>query len=291
MIETISFIQLFKKCMRGIGYTMGTPAQGEFFERVTDAINDGVRRVWRAAKWPQLMLFEKRIYRMPWAADIAWSLGHECFYEGRYYRATEDSPTGFPDSSDGWQEIPEGEMVKFIALDQPWEAHEMALNGIDLAAFAFDGDPRLSAAKPISGCKWMGDLPGGGTARVLLPSSAPSVVTVCFLPKVIRFDVQAYNAGQTYFYGDVVYDEASGECYRCIVQTSSGELDGGAWERVRLPRFMEGAVKAFVKAEFMEDEQGRAVARKRFDDELQQLKEEFIGATGAFDEAAIDLGE
>lgn len=291
MVDYVSFRALYRKCVRGLGYTLGDPAQGQFLERVADVMSDAIARVWRAAQWPQLMLWEKRVYRRPWEMGIVWRLGHECYFGGKYYEAMVDGPSEVPGEGEQWRELGKGEMAKFIALDQPWESHEIGLSGIDLGHFAFDGDPRYGKAKVIAGCQWMGDFPGGGTTRVLLPESAPNEVTVCYLPKVPRVDGEWFDASATYFYGDVVYDGASGECYRCTVKEASGAITAEAWEKVRIPQFMAGVIKAYVKSEFMEDEQGRATTRKRFEDELARLKEDMVGATGAFDEAAIDLGD
>lgn len=291
MIDYVSFRTLYRQCLRGIGYTLGEPKEGEFFERVADAMSDALSRLWRSVRCPQLMLWEKRVYRRPWGPEVAWLRGHECYFGGKYFEALVDGPTEVPGESEQWRQVPDGELVKFVALDQPWEAHEMALNGIDLGHFAFDGDPRLGKAKAIAGCKWSGDYPGGGTTRVLLPENAPNEVVVCFLPKAPRVEGTLYDGSATYGYGDVVYDEASGECYRCVAKRAGTPLSGRDWEMVRIPRFLVAAIKVYVKGEFMEEEQGRSHMRKRFEEEVERLREELIGATGAFDEATVDLGE
>ncbi len=290
MLETVSCERLMRRCASAVGFTAGVPSGSGFGERLCDTVNDAVARVWGKARWPQLTVFERRWFRPPWGEGVAYEAGQEVWHAGAYWRAALAGPVGEPGVDAAWEEVALADLVKFIALDQPWERHEIGLRGVDLAAFAFGRDPRVCAgAAPLAGCAWMGDYPGGGATRVRLPADAPESVVVAYQPPAPRFSLEAWEAGRAYGYGERVYH--GGECWRCLGNGVSEEpvvdCGVGVWERVRLPEFMVACVRAYVAAAFLEDEQGRARAYGRADAELEALREAFCGGTSAYGEAAF----
>lgn len=287
MLETISCDHLIRRCATAIGYTMGVPTDSTLSERLADTINDAIAKVYAKARWPQLSLWEKRQYRPPWGPQ-GWAEGQECFHNGDYWAATKNDPRGEPGTEGAdWKLLASDEVVKFIALDQPWEPHEISLSGVDLAAFAFAKDPRIFPnAEPLKGCAWMGDYPGGGTTRVRMPPNAPKEVVVVFRPKTPRISLDSWKSDQTYAYGERVHHR--GDAWRCMgngvtEEPGMGECDRSPWEVVRIPLFMVPCIRTFVKASFQEDEQGRAQTYRQFESELDELRETYCGGTSSFD--------
>lgn len=291
MLETVSAERLVRRCAVACGFTAGVPSEGAFAERLADCVNEAIAKVWGKARWPQLAVYERRWYRPQWDEGEAYEAGQECRYGGKYWRAVTDDPVAAPgDGSDEWEEVDVATMAKFVALDQPWERHAIALRGVDLAAFAFARDPRRHPeAAPLAGCRWAGDYPGGGATRVILPPEAPASVVVQYLPIAPRISLEAWRQGTTYGYGERVLHK--GECWRCLGEGVTEEpledCGYGPWEKVRVPEFLVPCIRAYVAAAFMEDEQGRARAYGRADSELEALRELYCGGTGAFAEAAF----
>lgn len=296
MLEMIGAEHLARRCQVALGYTAGVPQGGLYAERLADTINDALQRIYRAVKAPQLRLFERRTFRPPWelASGTTWLPGHECYYQGKYYTAKEMVTGGLPppENPEAWVEKPLGDLVKFIALDQPWELHEIDPAGVDLKAFAFAADPRMSDAEPITACAWMGDYPGGGTSRVLISGDAvPPEVWVCFQPKTPKISLEPWQAGQAYYFNDRVLH--NGDTWRCVNAQNAGEPGTGdsvrlPWERVRVPEMFTGLIRDYVRAAFMEDEQGRAQLFNRFEKELEACAQDYRGATGHVEIAVFE---
>lgn len=293
MLETIGAEHLARRCQVALGYTAGLPQGGLYAERLADTINDALKVIYARVKAPQLRLFERRTFRPPWDAITAWQVGHECYYGGKYWVAKDAVAGGLPppENPEAWVEKPLGDMVKFIALDQPWELHEIEASGVDLKAFAFAEDPRICDAAPLSGCAWMGDYPGGGTTRVLIAGDTPPEVWVCFQPKTPRISLEPWKAGQEYYFNDRVLHH--GETWRCVNaqnEDEPGKSDSirTPWERVRIPDMFTALIRTYVRAHFMEDEQGRAHMVQRFEQELEDLTHIYNGDTGHNDSAVYD---
>ena len=294
MLETIGAEHLARRCQVALGYTAGVPQGGLYAERLADTINDALKIIYARVKAPQLRLFEKRTFRPPWDAVTAWQIGHECYFGGKYYAAKEAVSGGLPppENPEAWVEKPLGDMVKFIALDQPWELHEIDPAGVDLKAFAFAKDPRMSDAAPITACAWCGDYPGGGTSRILISGEGvPPEVWVCFQPKTPKLSLEPWQEGRAYYFNDRVLH--NGETWRCVNAQDAGEPGTGdnvrtPWERVRIPDMFTGLIRTYVRSAFMEDEQGRAQMERRFDQELEDLAHLYNGDTGHVDMAVID---
>ena len=290
MIERIPAEKLLRRCAAAIGYTGALPQGNAFAERLADAVNDALRAVWAKARWPQLMVHERRWYRPPWSAGAPWVEGQECWCEGAYWRATRDAPEDAPGAGGGWRKLDLADVAKFVALDQPWHPHRIGIRGVDLATFAFARDPRLvSGAEPLEGCAWMGDVPGGGATRVRLPPDAPESVVVRYLPEPPQVTHEAWASGQTYLYGDLALHD--GDAWRCVAESTRDEPGGAcerlAWERQVIPAFMLECLRLHVRAAFLEDDQGRERAWGRCQQALDALREQYCGGTGAFDRCAV----
>lgn len=290
MTDYLSTDDCLKAIARAVGYTQGMPV-GQLKERMLDTLNDAIMRVYNAAQWPQLRLIEARIYRPPYD-PIGFRKGQECYHNEKYYRATADVPMGVPGEANAdWEEVALEKISKFIALDQPWELNKISLTGINLDGFAYRRDPRYYPdEQPILGCTWAGDYPGGGTSRVLLPNDAPAMVYCAYLPRAPRLVSDAYQQGRSYAYGQRV--AWKGQTWRCVV--SDTDVEPGAynertpWAIEAVPEFMLQAIKAYAKAEWQDDEQGRAVSYNRFEAELRHLVDTYFGQTAAFDTVAFE---
>lgn len=291
MTDYLSTSDCVLAAARAIGYTNGTPT-GIIGARIVDTLNDAIRRVYNAAQWPQLRLIESRIYRPPYD-PIGFKKDQECFYNDKYWRATKNNPMGIPGELNAdWEELPLDRVSKFIALDQPWEHNKISLTGVNLDAFAYRRDPRyFPDEQPMTGCKWAGDYPGGGTSRVILPENAPPVVYCAYLPRAPRVVLDTYEQSVEYSYGQRVYHEKN--TWRCAVSSTSGVAPGeynehSPWAIERIPEFLFPAIKAYLKAEFQDDEQGRAVSYNRYQSELRDLIDTYFGLTGARDSVVFE---
>lgn len=292
MIEQITTAKLIRRCQVALGYTADVPT-GAFGERLCDTVNDALTRIYQKVKLPQLTLFERRTFRPVWNAETTYWPGHECFFQGEYYRALETSKNVRPDAADSpWEVVPLDKLVKFIALDQPWEIHEIEMTGVNLAAFAFEADPRMCAAAPIPGCKWAGDYAGGGTTRVFIPEATTPEVWVAFNPKTPKLSLDPWVSGSAYEYNDRVYH--NGDCWRCVVAGTSEEPGAAEstrlpWERVRIPELFVSLIREYVRSAFMEDEQGRSQVYSRFENGLEEMSHLYSGDTADHALAACDL--
>lgn len=287
MVETINTRELVSACSRAIGYTSDLPPAGMMSERLLDTINEAIKHVYNKVQWPHLRLTESRIYRPPFDV-IGFKKGQECYHDDKYWRATATPPMGIPGEANAdWEEVNLGDIQKFIALDQPWELNKISIAGVHLEAFAYRRDPRYYPdEQPMTGCKFAGDYPGGGVTRVILPEDAPAVVYCAYLPRPPQLTLSAYQQGSTYTYGQrVMYEDNT---WRVAVSSVSGSQPGlynerAPWSIEAVPEFMVAAIKHYVRAEFLADEQGKAAAYQRYEAELHALVDIYFGQTAAYE--------
>ena len=168
MLRTLSSDAFVSRCLRALGYTSNLPTASDYAQRVADCTNDALRHVWTFAHWPMLRRTERRTYRPPFTRGLGFAKGQECWHKGAYWRAETDGPASEPsEGNPEWRRLAPDEVVRFIALDQPWENTEIALGGVNLRGFAYARDPKAFPDQPpIVGCSFAGDYPGGGTTRI-----------------------------------------------------------------------------------------------------------------------------
>ena len=291
MLRTLSSDAFVSRCLRALGYTSNLPTASDYAQRVADCANDALRHVWTFAHWPMLRRTELRTYRPPFKRGLGFAKGQECWHRGAYWRAETDAPASEPsEGNPEWRRLAPDEVVRFIALDQPWENTEIALGGVNLRGFAYARDPKAFPDQPpIVGCSFAGDYPGGGTTRINLPRDAPDRVWVAFVPDSPRVSLTAWSSGAAYGYGDDV--RHNGESWTCVASESSGEEPGVAasWRKSRIPEFLAPAAVAHFQSSMASEDQGRAHAAAVAQRLLEELHETYFGLQGVDDRADCDM--
>lgn len=291
MLRTLSSDALVSRCLRSLGYTSNIPTATDYAQRVSDCVNDALRHVWTYAHWPMLRRAELRTYRPPFTHELLFAKGQECWHKDAYWRADTDNPASEPsDDNTEWRKLEPDEVVRFIALDQPWENTEIALGGVNLRGFAYERDPKLFPHQPpIVGCSFAGDYPGSGTTRINLPSSAPDKVWVAFIPDAPRISLIPWSTETGYVYGDDV--KHKGESWTCIASESSGDEPGAstAWRKVRIPEFLVPSAVAYFQSSMASEDQGRAHHAAVAQRLLEELHETYFGGQGVDDRADCDM--
>ena len=93
--------------------------------------------------------------------------------------------------------------------------------------------------------------------RILITDTAftGGPVWVEFVLRQPHFTSRAHDISATYSPGDLVYHDATGDCYECIAATS-GTLptDEGFWLRQRIPHFLADYLKFYAVAETLAED-------------------------------------
>ncbi len=290
MVRTVKAKVLAEKLQRALGFTSGIPAGTEFGVRLGDALSRGIERVWTAAHWPQVRRFEKRIYRAPYGFVDSWEKGQECYADEEYWRAEKSGELGKPGEDEAWRKLEKDEVMRFVALDQPWENTAIGVGGIELNAFAYGRDPKVFPEQvALEPCGFAGDYPGGGTTRVMLPRNAPNAVWCAFIPDAPRLDFgTTWSAGSVYSRGDVVYH--NGSCWMALLDDSTEEPSAGStWEEQKVPEFMVDAVLLFAQGSFTSEDQGRARSEAEGQQRVDAMIETYFGGQAEWERATFSV--
>jgi hypothetical protein len=93
--------------------------------------------------------------------------------------------------------------------------------------------------------------------RILITDTAftGGPVWIEFVLRQPHFTSRAYDAAATYSPGDLVYHDATGDCYECLAATT-GTLptDEGYWLRQRIPHFLADYLKFYAVAETLAED-------------------------------------
>ena len=241
-------------------------------------VNAGLRDI-AAEKFPMAMRIEFRRYRPDFEASRHYSVGHEVWFDGAYWRYDADIP-GTPGTGSGWRKLKMEEVNAFIAWDQPWENTVMDLGGVDFNRFAYTADPRYNPnAAPIPGCS-MCEL------GVLIPSPAPEGVFVRFTPELPPVSFNDWESDRGYLPGDIVYDSATKDVYQALAEVvapsaAPGSDTSGVWRPVRVRREFQTYLTRLVAADLMTEDQGKWQTRAAADREMDVLRERYHDGVGA----------
>jgi hypothetical protein len=242
--------------------------------RYGEAITRWTRKAWDEAMWPQLMAYEQRTYRPPYQAEVSYNIGHQVWDETTemYWESLEDNNVGnTPPASKiadtHWK--PAEEMKRYIQFEQPWESVAIDEDGVDVNAFAYRETPIGNpSARPVVGCRRIEDC-------VMLPDAAvtPDKPWVRFKPQAPRFALELWAVGTAYAAGELVYLEATRECYIATAATTGDDpsASGSPWAPVGFPDMFQDYVVLAVTAELQSDDEGKYTTRALAEEELERL--------------------
>lgn len=242
------------------------------------AVNDGLRRI-SAEKFPMMRRVEFRRYRPTWATNVGWTPGQECWHNGAYYQLYSDSPTGAPDELDsGWRKLNMSEVSAFIEFEQPWEPTAIDSGSVDYTRFAYTADPRQNPLATPLKATGMSDL------GVLIESPAPKGVYIMFAPRFPNVSYVPWSDEADYAAGDVVYLDATKDCYQALAAVehggSSPSADAENWQPLRVPDVFEGYLTRLAAADLLTEDQGKHQTRAAADREFEELCERYHEGNG-----------
>lgn len=219
--------------------TAGDPDHVAFIS----SINLHLKRAWKHDFWPEWTLCEQRPFRDTWTA-IGYVYGAQVYHTGtaKYWYASSDtiingyatSGTAVPGVSAKW--LPLSGFTRYVARKQAGKTVIEAVNRI------CRNNPRLYPQRP-------GELRFDVTDLGYIPDArAGDLVWVEFRPPTPRFTATARDNAVVYAVGDLVYDEAAGDCFKAL-QAAAGHAvtDAAWWQKVDFPEALESFV---VKASY-----------------------------------------
>jgi len=242
------------------------------------AVNDGMRRI-SAEKFPMMRRVEFRRYRPTWVSNIGWTVGQECWFDGEYWRLETDRPTASPRNTEsGWRWLPMSEVAAFIEWEQPWEPIAIDRGSVDFTRFAYTADPRQNPLAAPLKATGMSDL------GVLIEAPAPKGVYIMFAPRFPNVSFVQWNNATDYAAGDVVYLDATKDCYQALAAVehggSSPSVDAENWQPLRVPDVFEGYLTRLAAADLLTEDQGKHQTRAAADREFEELCERYHEGNG-----------
>ena len=247
-------------------------------ETLTEAANDLLREAWSRQKWPLLMRTEQRQYRPTWAVGTTYAMDEEVWHAGTetYWKSLAAGNVGHePAEGSAFWEKPD-DFIPFIQLAQPWETWEIWERGVDLQAFAFDSDPRLTPnIKAIKPCEFWMD-------SVVLPSSAPVKPWVRFMPRCPELSFTEWSGATAYAAGEACYLTSTGRSYTALQGSTnkSPATETDYWVEVGVPKFMSRYVRIGMLAAWRTADEGRYQTQAEARAELERMEQEAFERAG-----------
>jgi hypothetical protein len=259
--------------------------------RRADLVNERVEQAWTEAWWPEAMLIERRQYRPTWAVGTTYALDAEVFYEDgdgneAYYISLSAGNVGntpsYAADTAYWAKVDDEEFLRTIDFEQSWETNE--IEGVDCQACLFDRDPRIYPdTQALPDVHLYSD--GDATYVLVRTSDAPTRPYLKFRPPAPEFSWTDWDSTKTYAVGDLVYIEAAagtvyGNTYKALAASTNKNpaTETAYWEKVEFPKFLLGFVKHAVRADLLEEDEGRYREEAKAAAEMERLQETRIDA-------------
>lgn len=241
-------------------------------------VNQAIRRAWEAEIWPQLVVTEKRHYRPTWTEGQNYPAGYEVWHGSGYWRSLQAANVGNEPADDStWWEAAEGDMIYYIAFDQPWETEVIDETGVDWERCIFDGSPlRNPDRAPVEGCRPFEQ------SILVPPDVAPLEPWVRYRPKRPRISFVEWDEATGYAAGDVRYRTETRQAYRAL-QASTGktpETSTEYWGAVGVPAMFEDYIRMTVGAQRMSEDEGKYKAQTQAENELERVRETYLHIGG-----------
>lgn len=274
----------FKSVLDGVAALMGIVAE-QFLDAdqiaATESINTQVARGVEWDFWPELMLVERRAYRLEYDASTTYAADDEIYYatEDKYYYALGATTGNLPTDPTYWAELTS--FARYVALDQAGQTPIGEVEGI------YRNDPRVNPTRP-------GREPFDISDQGIVPSPrCGAQVYVRFRLRPPVFTVTAWDSETAFAIGDVRYrPTTTGECYRAIAANSNQvpESNPASWERVEFPYVLARFVRhaAYADALRGDDQTDKALAEdRRAETFLMQAQDAAFASQGQFSAATV----
>lgn len=238
-------------------YAVGDP---DFIAAVA-SINRHLRRGWQHDFWPEWTVTERRAFRDSWDAFATYEnpvIGDPLivYYEDGdgYFTpnsapnnpAAGESPGNWPSK---WTAVTS--FAKYIAIEQAGRTV------IGEVARLCKNDPDLNPNRP-------GEIPHTVTGRGIVPlAPCGNRVYVTFRKPAPRFTGTPWSGATNYAREALVYDDATGDCYRALQASTNQPVTQAAyWEKVLFPARLENfvSIAAYADALRGDDQTGKAQA-------------------------------
>ena len=170
--------------------------------------------------------------------------------------------------------IPMGMIAIFLATDGFCEIPE---DGVDICRCIYNAPPKT--ADPYMGLQCHRSVRG---IEVSDERAAQSRVFVRYRAACPVFTTEVYDPEQTYFYGDVVFDESSGECWMSRMDHNTYPIESTYWVKQLMPDLLADAVLHYVLGDLLDEDGQQSKAQRQWqyaDDYLMDLQERIFGAT------------
>lgn len=206
-MRMITFKSLLDDTLRTSGLVPSV-ASAEDVETMAGMLGDALKSAWEWGKdWPEWCLIEELPAITEWAVTVAYPAGSVVWYgpESRFYRAMTDAAAGL---------IPPEHPTVWELTAAPATRDMATVFGV----YAVDPRENKRALK----LDWVITSEG-----LLIPRlSANATVWVHYRQSVPRFTGIPWSAVTTYAKGDLVYREATGECYLALTASTNVTPEG-----------------------------------------------------------------
>jgi len=246
------------------------------------AMSDGIRRI-AGEKFPVMQRVECRQFRPTWTSNTGWSRNMECFYGNRYWRLNADVSSGTPGIASCWTAVDMKDFAAFIEFEQPWENTSIDRSSVDVNRFAYEVDPKFYPdATPLRVVR-LSDM------GIVIQSPAPVMVFCRFVPRYPNVSFVSWSATSAYEAGDVVYVEATKDCYLAVsdIAAPTGETtnpnpaqDGEHWDVIRISCDFENFLTRYIAADLLTEDQGKYQTRAAAEREFEILCDRFHEGNG-----------
>lgn len=240
-MRTESFRSVMHRAIRRRGLDPLQGVQSSTLLAIGEYIDEHARSAWAWSQWPEICVWQYRAIRPEWSSFTTYSLNTEVFYDGAYYRCKQGNAGQSPTQVAYWDEI----------------TPEMFLN--------YDDEPQIDAVIDIRTENPRVSLDAirvnfteENNRSYLLLEGGISQLWFYVRLKPSRFSAAPWSGATTYQVSDVVYDEASGECFaaRAISLGLNPASNPTQWASQPLPTVIADSVVLRTAADLLrEDEQ------------------------------------
>ncbi len=256
-MRTTPFRKVFDKVVRLHGRNPRKEISADLANAVVDHINDRLRTIWTAWRWPEWERTEERAFRTVWNDTRQFlRVGvdgnpDELYYltNATYYRVMADAPSDPPVGTSPTN----GTFFEALTpLDTFIEYDQECKRSIGMMLGVYRQNPRNPTCSRRGGLRYMPSERGIDVCR-------PGVKTVWIIYKLPLpvFTIQPHVVGRTYAAATVVFDTGTGECFQALEDTSAVLADTSAWRWVPfLTTWEDYVTKGAFADSLMEFDQG-----------------------------------
>lgn len=160
----------------------------------------------------------------------------------------------------------------------PWREElreEIPEDGVDERRCVYNAAPKvadpacgLSCHRSVRGIEVDSEYADGSRVFVRYRASCP------------EFTTEVYDPERVYAYGDVVYDDVSGECFKSRMDENGHGLETVYWVKQLMPDLLADAVLYFVLGDLLDEDGQQSKAHRQWayaEDYLMDLQERVFG--------------